>query len=194
MTRSKTPGAASAHGVAPADPWVLRWLADLPVGSRVLDFASGAGRHARAAADAGHRVTAIDRDAEALAGLARTGIECICTDLEAGPWPFAGRAFDAVVVTNYLFRARFALLAGTLAPGGRLVAATFAAGNAEFGRPRNPDFLLAPGELLRRAAAAGLMVLAYEHGLRADPAPAVVQRVCAIRPKAGQSWPGQLKG
>ena len=194
MTPRGTASEMSAlrHGESPADTWVLRWLGELTVGARVLDLASGFGRHARAAAAAGHRVLAIDRDQHALAALRESGIECLCVDLETGPWPLRSRRFDAIVISNYLFRARFALLADALAPGGRLIYTTFAAGNAEFGRPRNPDFLLRPGELLERAGAAGLQVLAYEHGLRHQPSPAVVQRVCAVRPLPGQTWPGSL--
>ena len=85
-----------------------------------------------------------------------------------------------------------ALLFDALAPGGRLIHATFAQGNERFGRPRSPDFLLRPGELLERCRMAGLMVLAYEHGLRHEPAEAIVQRVCAVRPTADTAWPGRL--
>ena len=85
--------------------WVERWLGDLVPGSRVLDFACGRGRHAVLAAGKGHRVLAVDRNAEALAGLAAP-IETLCSDLEADPWPFADQQFDAVIVTNYLFRPR----------------------------------------------------------------------------------------
>jgi hypothetical protein len=28
----------------------------------------------------------------------------VVADIEGGPWPLAGRRFDAVVVTNYLWR------------------------------------------------------------------------------------------
>ena len=81
-----------------------------------------------------------------------------------GEWPFGRERFDAVVVTNYLFRPRFALLAALVAPGGLLVYETFARGNERYGKPSNPAFLLAPGELLERCRSAGLRVLAYEHG------------------------------
>ncbi|MEZ5653849.1 MAG: class I SAM-dependent methyltransferase [Burkholderiaceae bacterium] len=179
------------HASPAPDPWVVRWLSDLPAGSRMLDFAAGRGRHAVAAAGLGLSATAIDRDAEALAGIAPP-VETIHADLERGVWPLTGRQFDAIVVVNYLARARFALLAGALAPGGRLVYSTFAIGNERFGRPRNPDFLLCAGELLDRCRSAGLMVLAYEHGLRRSPDEAVIQRICAVRPVAGMRWPGSI--
>ncbi len=169
------PGASAAPS-----PWVQRWLAGLPEGASVLDFAAGPGRHAQQARRLGLRATAIDRDAAALAALGE-GIATRVADLEEGEWPFGAERFDAVVVTNYLFRARFALLAALVAPCGLLVYETFAQGNERYGKPSNPAFLLAPGELLQRCRSAGLEVLAYEHGLLAQPRPAVVQRVCATR-------------
>jgi SAM-dependent methyltransferase len=164
----------------PPSSWVRRWLETLPEGASVLDFAAGSGRHAREARRLGLRATAIDRDAGALAGIGE-GIATRAADLEGGEWPFGRERFDAVVVTNYLFRPRFALLAALVAPGGLLVYETFARGNERYGKPSNPAFLLAPGELLERCRSAGLRVLAYEHGLLERPRPAVVQRVCAVR-------------
>ncbi|MCO5105633.1 MAG: class I SAM-dependent methyltransferase [Burkholderiaceae bacterium] len=172
----------TAHAAAPPEPspWVQRWLSTLPAGASVLDFAAGSGRHAREARRLGLRATAIDRDADALAA-AGEGVATRVADLESGEWPFAQERFDGVVVTNYLFRPRFALLAALVAPGGLLVCETFAQGNERYGRPSNPAFLLAPGELFDRCRSAGLRVLAYEHGLLERPRPAVVQRVCAAR-------------
>jgi hypothetical protein len=62
---------------------------------------------------------------------------------------------------------------------------TFAQGHERFGRPANPDFLLAPGELL--GAFAGLTVLAFEQGCREPPEAAVVQRLSAVRGALPQS-------
>jgi len=152
----------------------------------VLDFAAGSGRHAREARRLGLRATAIDRDAGALAGIGE-GIATRAADLEGGEWPFGRERFDAVVVTNYLFRPCFALLAALVAPGGRLVYETFAQGNERYGRPSNPAFLLAPGELLVRARRAGLSVIGYEAGIVQRPAPAVIQRVCAVRARDAEA-------
>ena len=157
-----------------------RWLAVLPAGASVLDFAAGSGRHALEARRLGLRATAIDRDAAGLAGLGE-GIATRVADLGGGEGAVGGGRFDAGGVANYLFRARFALLAALVAPGGLLVYETFGQGNERYGKPSNPAFLLAPGELLQRCRSAGLAVLAYEHGLLEQPRPAVVQRVCATR-------------
>lgn len=183
-----TTGQASLACRATAAPssWVAKWLQGMPAPARVLDFACGAGRHAQLAASLGHAALAVDRDAGALAAIdVQNGtIETRCLDLETGPWQLAPAAFDAVIVANYLFRPRFALLCGLLAPGGRLIYETFARGNERFGKPSNPDFLLTDGELIDRCRAAGLAVLGYETGLRARPGPAVVARICAARPAA----------
>jgi SAM-dependent methyltransferase len=169
----------------PVSVWVQRWLRCLPPGARVLDLAAGGGRHSRLAASAGLRVLAVDRDAEALSRIADASdgqIDTCCIDLESGPWILEPGAFDAVIVTNYLFRPRFALLCGLLAPGGLLILETFGLGNAAYGRPARPDFLLREGEAFDRVRSAGLVVLGYESGYVAQPRPAIVQRVCAARP------------
>lgn len=139
----------------------------------------------------GHQAMAVDRDTAALTALElRAGSDRLrtrCADLEAGPWPFeTGERFDAIIVTNYLFRPRYALLCALLAPGGILIHETFAAGNAVYGRPSNPDFLLREGESIQRAQAAGLIVVGYESGHVRAPRPAVIQRICAARPPRGR--------
>jgi SAM-dependent methyltransferase len=104
-------------------------------------------------------------------------------DLEAGPWPLAGRRFDAVVVTNYLHRPLLPALVDCLEPGGVLLYETFARGNERFGKPSNPDFLLAPGELLE-AVRGRLRVVAYEDRVIDTPRAAAIQRLCARREAA----------
>ena len=116
---------------------------------------------------------AVDRDVSRLPG-------GLAWDLEDGsPWPFAGRRFGAVVVVNYLHRPTLPATVSLVAPGGLLIYETFAVGQEAFGRPRNPDFLLRPGELLR-AVQGRLVVLAYEH--RQVDGPRMVQRIAAIDP------------
>src|SRR5262249_51148736 len=131
----------------------------------VLDVACGQGRHVRWLAAAGHRVTAVDRDATLLASLSTlAGVETVAADLEAGPWPLPGIRFDAVLVTNYLWRALFPALRAAVAPGGLLVYETFAQGHEAIGRPRRPEFLLRPGELLEVVSGEEWHVIAFEQG------------------------------
>jgi SAM-dependent methyltransferase len=165
------------HGNLTPSPWVQRWAHLVPDHARVLDLACGSGRHVRWLAARGHAVTAVDRDTDALAGLASVA-ECIAADFEAAAWPLPGRQFDAVVVTNYLWRPLWPDLLGAVAPGGVLLYETFARGNETVGRPARPEFLLEPGELL--AACAGLRIVAYEHGFLTAPE-RFVQRVAAVR-------------
>jgi len=161
--------------------WVSRFAGLIPANGHVLDLACGDGRHTRYLAERGYRVTAADIDVSGLADLAgHPGIEIVKTDLETGAWPFAPASFAGIVVTNYLHRPLFKVLPATLAPGGLLIIETFGAGNERYGRPRNPDFLLAPGELLS-AFGTGLQVVAYEHGVERVPRPAVRQRLVAVR-------------
>ena len=145
-------------------------------------------------AGSGRRVTAVERDPEALAALRGIAdLEVIRADIEAGSWPLRGRLFDAVVVTNYLWRPLLPALAGALGAGAVLIYETFGVGNEIHGKPSNPEFLLRPGELLRFAHDSGLAVVAYESGYVARPRPAIVQRLCARREHAGAA-PARLDG
>lgn len=147
-------------------------------GGRVLDVACGTGRHSRWWAERQHPVTGVDRSAEALAALPPQ-VEAVCADIEGGPWPLAGRTFDAVVVTHYLWRPLFPVLLASLAEGGVLIYETFAQGNETVGKPSRPDFLLRPAELLQ--AFASLDLVAYEAGFQPSP-DRFLQRLCAVRP------------
>ena len=158
-------------------PWVRRWSHLVPAGASVLDLACGSGRHVRWFAARGCRVTGVDRNAEVLQSLAAIAETCVA-DLENALWPLAGHRFDAVVVTNYLWRALLPQVVDSVAEGGVLLYETFAVGQASVGKPSNPAFLLAPGELL--AAAQGLRVVAYEDGF-VDTPPRFVQRIAAVR-------------
>lgn len=163
-------------------PWVQRFARFIPARGPVLDVAAGGGRHTRFLLGLGYRVTAVDRDVSALAELAdQRTLTIIAADLEdGGPWPFGGQLFAGVVVTNYLHRPLLPDIVASVAPGGCLIYETFAAGNERFGKPSNPDFLLRPGELLD-AARGRLTVVAYENLEVAEPNPAVVQRIAAVR-------------
>lgn len=110
------------------------------------------------------------------------GVEVLGADLEDGsPWPLGGRKFAGIVITNYLHRPLLPLLGHALAPGGLLIYETFAIGNERFGKPSNPAFLLRPGELLDFAQESQLTVLGYFSGEVAQPRPAVIQRLAAVR-------------
>ncbi len=169
-----------AHADSAASPWVQRWSHLVPAGASVLDVACGSGRHVHWFAARGCALTCIDRDAGALAPL-KVVARTVTADIENAAWPLPGQRFDAVIVTNYLWRELLPTLMASLNDNGVLIYETFAHGNASVGKPSNPKFLLRTGELL--SAAAGLRVVAFEDGFLDAPA-RFVQRLVAVRDTA----------
>ena len=170
--------------------WVSRFAPLVPQGT-VLDLACGGGRHSRWMASLGHTVLAVDRDVAALASTTGDRISTLQFDLEAdgaierADWPLKPASYAGIIVTNYLHRPLMPALLQSLAHGGVLIYETFAAGNGQFGKPSNPDFLLAPAELLAIVGSdPDLRVIAFEDGYVSEPKPAMVQRICACRATA----------
>jgi SAM-dependent methyltransferase len=160
--------------------WVVRFSHLVRPGGQVLDLAAGAGRHTQWFLASERSVLAVDRDLSALAWLEHPQLEKVEADLEGSEgWPLRDRTFDAVVVTNYLWRNIFDDLIGAVRRDGVLIYETFAEGNERYGRPRRPEFLLQPGELLAKVAPR-LEVVAFEQGYSDHPSERVVQRICAI--------------
>lgn len=170
------------HGREAPSAWVRRWAHLLPPSARVLDVACGHGRHMRWLAEQGHQVTGVDRSAEALATARQWG-EVVQADIENQAWSLVqeGRTqtFDAVLVTNYLWRALLPVIGASVRPGGVLIYETFAVGNETVGKPSRPDFLLRHGELLQ--AYPGWRIVAYEDGFLEQPE-RFVQRLAAVAP------------
>src|SRR5215469_10935036 len=178
QTSTRSPQSSTVPSV-----WVNRFLPLIKPGGLVLDLAAGSGRHVRLLRDCGFAVCAVDRDTTALSAFAGPRCEVRRIDLETDDrWPL-GDDYDGIIVTNYLHRPLLPAIAGALAPGGVLIYETFAQGNERFGRPRNPDFLLRPGELLD--AFAMLTIVAFEQGEISAPRPAVIQRIAAVAGPTG---------
>jgi SAM-dependent methyltransferase len=163
-------------------PWIVRFASLVPPGAAVLDLACGSGRHTRLFLTRGHPVTALDRDVSGLEDIAeQPGLEIVQADLEDDSlWPLPGRRFGAVVIVDYLWRPILSRILESVAADGVLLYETFALGNEAYGRPTNPDFLLAPGELIE-AVQSQLQIIAYEHGYLEQPRPSIKQRICARR-------------
>lgn len=164
-------------------PWVRECLQSLHAnevvkpGMRALDLACGGGRHALYMASLGYTVHAVDKTRPETLWPANVQFEIM--DLEQGTWPLAGQQYDLIVVTNYLHRPHFKnLLANLKSHGAVLVYETFMDGNAQFGSPRSPDFLLQPNELL--SCMSSLNILRFEQGFRSIPGPAMIQRAMGI--------------
>jgi SAM-dependent methyltransferase len=178
----------------------MRFCSLITAGGTVLDLAAGSGRHSLYLAKLGFTVFAVDQDVGALELLKQSkgglAIQIEQFDLEGSTWPLADRLglFNAVVVTNYLYRPNLDLLPDLLAEGGVMIYETFAHGNAAYGKPSNPDFLLQTGELLDFAARHGLHILAYSDLYQAQPKPAMVQSLCAVKGALKERHPLQFQG
>ena len=187
---------AGAHGSELPSPWVQRWSHLVAPGGEVLDVACGYGRHARWFYERNHPLALVDRAQAAIDSIASIipvhACEAVVADIENGPWPFAGRQFAAVVVTNYLWRPLLPTLLASLQPGGVLIYETFTRGNETVGKPSRLDFLLRPGELLEVCQA--LRVVALEDGFQQAPdgsAPRFIQRIAAVRPTGAGAAPAR---
>lgn len=180
----ENPSPHQPHGAGQPSSWVQRWAHLIAPKGTVLDLACGHGRHMQWLRSKGHPVTGVDRSADAMTA-ARAFGEAVLADIENSPWPLMNgtqpRRFDAVVVTNYLWRPLFPIILKSLAQGGVLIYETFAQGNETVGKPSRPDFLLQPGELLR--VCDGLRVVAFEEGFVTQPE-RFVQRIVAVQPGA----------
>jgi tellurite methyltransferase len=165
----------------PAEPAsiVLEWLPLLPSGP-ALDIACGTGRHALLLAARGLSVTAVDwsgaaldvlenrartaklrvsrGDAANLANSQARGIRLVQANLEEMLLPVA--SFSLILCLQYLLRSLFAQMVRALRPGGVVLFETFTRAQLNYaGGPRNPEYLLEPGEL--RTAFPGLHILFY---------------------------------
>jgi SAM-dependent methyltransferase len=138
--------------------WLLANADILPRSGRALDVACGPGRHALRLAADGLNVTAIDRDPAKIAKLqasaSRLGLalEARVMDLEAERVDIGTDAYDLVLVVHYLHRPLVPALRRALVPGGLLLYETFTTEQASRGKPKSPEHLLEPGELLRLVA------------------------------------------
>lgn len=179
----------SAERAAPS-PFLVEHLGAIADAARlgpVIDLACGRGRHALACAARGLRVLGLDRDraglaemrdaARSLAGRV-TGLEC---DLEGGSEiPIKVGSCGAILVFCFLWRPLAPALTSLLAPGGLLVYETFTTRQRALGfGPRNPAFLLEPGELPRLFP--DLQILESAEGAWGEPRPLELARLLARR-------------
>jgi SAM-dependent methyltransferase len=181
--------ASMQHQSSTVEPWIARHAALLRAGTTLLDVACGYGRHAKFFAARGILVTAVDRDAAAIASLQNiANLSAELRDIEgadasAEAWPYAPNAFDAIVVCNYLWRPTFNAMLDSLKPGGTLIYKTFMDGNERYGKPSRADFLLRSNELLDLLCGT-FAIRAYEEGEHVDAEGRVVAmkaRVAAVK-------------
>ncbi len=179
------------------DPWVQKYAALVPQGP-VLDLACGKGRNGRYFLELGYSVTFIDKDISAAEDLLlqdkspynnspdnnsarnNANTQLIKHDLENNsPWPFHSDQFSGIVVTNYLYRPLLPQLITTLKPCGIIIYKTFAVGNEQFGKPKNPEFLLQENEL-RKTFNKQFREIAFFQGREMNP-DRITQAICVQR-------------
>jgi SAM-dependent methyltransferase len=123
-------------------------------GNGVLDLACGSGRNGKLLVQ--HNLPAIFADISS-AALNKISSELAGLETAAQFWevdfedpvsrPLAGKKFDVILVFNYLHRPLIPDIRKSLVAGGLLFYETFTVKQAALGRPKNPDYLLKPGEL-----------------------------------------------
>ena len=124
----------------------------LPKG-RVLDVAMGAGQNAIYLAKMGFEVEGVDISPEAVSSaleLARksgVNIRAQVADLEK-EYHIEKGAYNVIICFNYLQRSLIPQIKDGLRKGGMVVYETFIVDQAQFGKPKNPDYLLRHNELL----------------------------------------------
>jgi len=124
----------------------------LPRG-RVLDVAMGDGRNAVYLANLGFSAEGVDlspeavKKAQASAGAKEVGLDARVVDLEKDPY-IQPEYYDVIMCFRYLQRSLFPYIKNGIRPGGIIVYETYTVDQIQFGKPKNPDFLLKPNELL----------------------------------------------
>ncbi|MGB1009226.1 MAG: methyltransferase domain-containing protein [Thiolinea sp.] len=166
-------GPTSAQLWQPAPLWKRFVMEIMPAhnisAGKGLDIACGAGRDMVYLAQQGWEMTGVDRSADSLQRVAtlvqhsKLKVRTLQRDLENTPDPFADfpdGSFDLICVARYLHRPLFPVIRRLLASGGVLLYQTFMQGceQTAVGRPRNPDFLLRPGELAAEFADAEIIL------------------------------------
>ncbi|OYY75112.1 MAG: hypothetical protein B7Y40_01435 [Gammaproteobacteria bacterium 28-57-27] len=165
---------AAADAGAGEAAWVLREYAHLlPTPTQgqgqALDLACGLGANALYLAGRGLQVSAWDGSAQAIARLQTEaqarGLTLTAAVRDVVEQPPEPASLDVIVVAHFLERRLFPALIAALRPGGLLFYQTFTTQRVEGqSTPSNPDFLLAPNELLELCQP--LRILAYrEDGL-----------------------------
>lgn len=151
-------------------PFLAENVALLPKG-RLLDVAMGNGRNAIFLATMGFDVEGVDISPEAvnsaLAMARRAGIsiKALVADLDADYCIEEG-AYDVIICFKYLQRSLMQQIKDGLRKGGMVIYETFLVDQAQWGKPKNPDYLLEHNELLNMFR--DFRCLRYREGLIED--------------------------
>jgi 2-polyprenyl-3-methyl-5-hydroxy-6-metoxy-1,4-benzoquinol methylase len=133
-------------------PFLVKNIQLLPKG-RALDVAMGSGQNAIYLAKMGFEVDGVDISPEAVnkalksATDAGVPIKAEIADLEGG-YAIPRGAYDVIICFRYLQRSLITGIKQGLRKGGMVVYETFIVDQAQWGRPKNSDYLLKHNELL----------------------------------------------
>lgn len=153
------------------DPLLIQAVDNIPAG-RALDVACGPGRHALYLAQLGWHVTAVDYSSDAIDQLrtqsANLLIDARLADLEKHEFIIAPDTYQLICNFHYLQRDLFPHIRAGVHPGGLFVGAIHLVQEGCDAKPRNPAFLLQPGEL--RSFFDGWKVVFYSEGSESERA------------------------
>ena len=161
--RVRLPGTTGCgHMTTGYSPLLPRYISQLERASGeapVLDLACGSGRNGLYLIDRDIPVVFADRDPAALAAVEQAILDSGLDDSErlvtlwpvdleapAGE-PLAGQQYAGILVFRSLHRPLFEAIKQAVCPGGVVIYETFTVDPAQFGRPKNPDYMLRHGDL-----------------------------------------------
>jgi SAM-dependent methyltransferase len=125
----------------------------LPSG-KALDIAMGSGRNTLYLAEKGMEVEGIDISHEDIQQALDTArerglkINARVSDTEGGKYYIEKNAYDLIICFNYLYRPLIPMIKEGLRKGGIVIYETYLIEQADYGKPKNPAFLLKHNELL----------------------------------------------
>jgi tellurite methyltransferase len=140
------------HTAEEPTPLLRSAIENLKAG-RALDVACGVGRHAIFLAERGWNVKAVDSSRVGIeiqqqrAREIGVTVDARVADLEGSEFQIEPDAYDLICVFYYLQRDLFPRIREGVKSGGNVVAAIHLNDKKPEAKPRNPAFLLEPGEL-----------------------------------------------
>jgi 2-polyprenyl-3-methyl-5-hydroxy-6-metoxy-1,4-benzoquinol methylase len=158
------------HDLKPAQ-FLVENIELLPKG-RALDVAMGAGMNAIYLAKMGFEVEGVDISPEAVSSALESAeklgvaIKAQTEDLESD-YRIERDAYDVIICFHYLQRSLIPQIKDGLRKRGMAVYETFIVDQAQFGKPRNPDYLLKHNELLNMFG--DFRCLRYREGIMPGP-------------------------
>ena len=119
---------------------------------KALDLAMGSGRNSIFLARNGYEVDAIDYSSVAVGKLQsfvkEQSLPITVKQADLTTFQIPDHTYDLIINFNYLERSLIPQIKRGLNPGGMLLFETYTIEQPRYGRPRNPDYLLKPNELL----------------------------------------------